>query len=154
MRSTSVHGGATTGCLVIFAALVVLAAIGSQMESKGVGSGVIEGTGTSAPSERILANGDLATMVKNCDANQVAFEDEWEDYSVRVRGIVKEIDAGFSGGTLRLRKPGGSRWDSIPAFGIDRGVLGGLKKGDKVTLICQHVYESMGEPAFRECAIE
>jgi hypothetical protein len=95
----------------------------------------------------------LAQLVKECEANQVAFEDNWKGKAVRVQGVIKEIDAGFSGGTLRLRKPGGSRWDSISADGISRDILGTLSKGDQVTLQCERVFEVMGGPTLSDCSL-
>jgi len=95
----------------------------------------------------------LRQLVEECEANQVAFEDNWKGKSVRVQGSIKEIDAGFSGGTLRLRKPGGSRWDSISALGIPRDVLGTLSKGDQVTLQCESVREVMGDPTLYDCSL-
>jgi hypothetical protein len=141
------------GCLPIIGVLVVLGAIGSLLPDPDSESESASNTATpEAP--RPIADGDLRAMSKECEANQVAFEDKWKPYRVRVQGTVKEIDAGFSGGTLRMRKPGGSRYDSIGFHGIPRDVLGRLSKGDHVTVLCDRVYESLGDPVFGDCVIE
>jgi hypothetical protein len=90
-------------------------------------------------------------MIGECNANQVAFEDAWKGKRVRLHGKVKEIDAGMVGGSMRWRKPGGSRYDSISFSGISREKLGGLSKGDAVTVICDRVHEIMGDPSFSDC---
>jgi hypothetical protein len=147
------------GCLVIFGIFVVLAVIGSLLgdDSDSTSEYVFrpaEGRGTTREAPQPVVNGDLREMIKECDANQVAFEDKWEGKTVRVQGVIKEIDAGISGGTLQLRKPGGSRWDSISARDIPRDVLGSLSKGDQVTLQCERVLEVMGDPTLYDCSLQ
>jgi hypothetical protein len=153
------------GCLPVIGVLVVLGAIGSLLgdDSDSTSEYVFrpaEGRGTTreaaeAPeAPRPIVDGDLRAMSKECEANQVAFEDKWKAYRVRVQGTVQEIHAGFSDGTLRMRKPGGSRYDSIGFHGIPRDVLGRLSKGDHVTVLCDRVLESLGAPVFADCVLE
>ena len=110
-------------------------------------------TSTPAPKARPVATVELSQLVKECDANQVAFEDKWKGKTVRFSGVVKEIDAGISGGSIRLRKPGGSSWDSLSAGDVPRDELGTLSKGDRVTLQCERVFEVMGDPTFSDCEL-
>ena len=95
----------------------------------------------------------LRQLVEECEANQVAFEDKWKGKTVRFLVVVKEIDAGFSGGSIRFRKPGGSRWDSLSAGDVPRDVLATLSKGDEITLECERVFEVMGDPTFSDCEL-
>jgi hypothetical protein len=147
------------GCLVIFGIFVVLAVIGSLLgdDSDSTSEYVFrpaEGRGTTPEAPRPIVNGDLRAMIKECDANQVAFEDKWQGTTVRISGVVKEIDAGVLGGSLRMRKPGGSRYDSISFGDIPRDVLGRLSKGDDVTVQCERVFEVMGDPTFSDCVVK
>jgi hypothetical protein len=139
--------------LTMAVVLVVLGAIGSLLPDPDSESESASNTATpEAP--RPIVDGNLALMIGQCDANQVQFEEAWKGKRVRVHVKVKEIDAGFSGGTLIMRKPGGSRYESLSFFGIPREKLAELSKGDEVTLICDRVYESLGDPAFGDCDLE
>jgi hypothetical protein len=111
-------------------------------------------TSTPTPKAQPVVTVELQQLVKECDANQIAFEDKWKGKTVRFSGVVKEIDAGISGGSIRLRKPGGSSWDSLSAGDVPRDELGALSKGNRVTLQCERVLEVMGDQTFSDCIIE
>jgi hypothetical protein len=110
-------------------------------------------TSTPTPKAQPVVTVELSQLVKECDANQVAFEDKWKGTAVRFSGIVKEIDAGMVGGSIRLRKPGGSSWDSLSASDVPRDELATLSKGNRVTLQCERVLEVMGDPTFADCEL-
>jgi hypothetical protein len=144
----------SSGCLVIIGVLVGLGLIGSLLgDDSDSSSEYVSSTPTREAAQPVV-NGDLRAMIKECEANQVAFEDKWKGTTVRISGVVKEIDAGVIGGSLRMRKPGGNRYESISFADIPRDVLGRLSKGDQVTVRCERVMEVMGDPTFSDCVLE
>lgn len=92
-------------------------------------------------------------LAKAYEENEIAADQRFKGKPIAVSGTVSGIDSDMMDKPV-IRLAGQNDFMSVNASGLAGDVAAGLKKGQKVTLVCTGAGEVIGMPQLEECSLQ